>query len=111
MMLLPPPPDKCPVCAHDHEPDWPHNAQSLYYLYRFYGLRGRWPTWADAIAHCDGPMREHWERELRARGAWTEPDDGQPIADPPAESLNQPVGNVHGTGFGPTAEVSTDGPH
>lgn len=50
MMLLPPPPGTCPICAVKHDPTWPHNAQSLYYQYRFYGIRGRWPTWADAAA-------------------------------------------------------------
>jgi len=87
MMLLPPPPGTCPTCAVKHGPTEAHNAQSLYYQYRFYGTHGRWPTWADAIAHCASAAREIWERELRARGAWTEPEDGLPIADPPAESL------------------------
>ena len=91
MLLLPPKPGTCPICATAHEPGMPHNAQSLYYQYRFYGVRGRWPTWADALAHCAPKMREHWERELRARGAWSEPEDGEPIADPPAESLRQGV--------------------
>lgn len=101
MMLLPPSGEKCPICAVAHQPSQPHNAQSLYYQYRFYGVRGRWPTWADASAHCDQETRDLWEEELRSRGAWTEPESGDPIADPPAESINQPVGDISSPGFGP----------
>lgn len=104
MMLLPPSADTCPVCAVQHPPEQPHNAQSLYYQYRFYGLRGRWPTWADAIAHCMPAVRARWEAELRKRNGWTEPADGDPIADPPAESLHQPVGEPSAPGFGPETE-------
>ena len=102
MQLLPPEEGTCPICAVDHEPEQPHNYQSLYYQYRFYGVRGRWPTWADALAHCDDVVREHWERELRSRGAWNEPNDGEPIADPPGESYRQPIGDPSGSGFGPS---------
>jgi hypothetical protein len=101
MMLLPPPPDACPICAVKHDAQQPHNAQSLYYLYRFYGIRGRWPTWADAVAHCDDRTRTLWQDKLQSINAWTEPDDGQPIADPPAESINQPIGDIDARGFGP----------
>lgn len=87
MQLLRPKEGVCPICAADHEPKMPHNQQSLYYQYRFYGIRGRWPTWADAAAHCDEQTRELWECELRAHGAWSEPDDGKPVADPPLESM------------------------
>lgn len=90
MSLLPPAEDGCPICATKHPPEAPHNAQSLYYQYRFYAARGRWPTWADAVAHCKDHVREWWETELREQGAWTEPE-GDPIADPPAESFRQVV--------------------
>lgn len=88
--LLPPSSDGCPICATKHPTEMPHNAQSLYYQYRFYAVRGRWPTWADATAHCANDVREFWERELRTLGHWTEPD-GDPIADPPDESFNHVV--------------------
>lgn len=101
MLLLPPAPGNCPVCAHPHEPGQPHNAQSLYYQYRFYGLRGRWPTWADAVAHVAPGVRMFWEEELQRRGAWTEPADGDPIADPPAESFAQAIGDIGSPTFGP----------
>ena len=104
MLLLPPKPGVCPICAVDHTPDMPHNAQSLYYQYRFYGIRGRWPTWADAVAHCTPKMQADWQRLLEESGHWTEPADGQPIADPPAESLNQPIGDINVGDFGPGGE-------
>lgn len=101
MLLLPPPAGTCPVCAVKHEPQLPHNATSMYYLYRFYGLRGRWPTWADAIAHCDERTQRDWKFVLRDRGLWTEPEGDDPIADPPAESIRQCVGDLASPTFGP----------
>src|SRR4051812_8930831 len=73
--LMPPHKDACQICGHNpaHDPDEPHNAQSLYYQYSFYGEHGRWPTWADAIAHCPEPLKVAWEAELRQRGAWNGP--------------------------------------
>ena len=103
MMLLPPKEGTCPICAVDHEDTAPHNQGSMYYQYRFYGVRGRWPTWSDAIAHCDEQTRMLWEQALRDEGAWSEPEDGEPIADPPRESITQPIGDVKSRGFGPEA--------
>lgn len=108
MMLLPPKRDVCPICAMDHKPTDPHNAQSMYYQYRFYGVRGRWPTWADAIAHCSPEVRDYWKQALREHNAWTEPEDGEPIADPPAESICQPIGDINASGFGPDHETETE---
>jgi hypothetical protein len=73
----------------------------MYYQYRFYGIRGRWPTWADAIAHCTAEMQANWKKLLTEAGRWTEPDDGQPIADPPGESVHQPIGDINSPNFGP----------
>jgi hypothetical protein len=84
--LMPPAPDKCPVCAVKHHAGLPHNPQSLYYQYTFYGATGgkRWPTWADAVAHCAPEMQEAWKRELTnpaSGNRWTEPPEGvAPIA-------------------------------
>lgn len=104
MQLLPPAPDTCPVCATKHTPELPHNQQSIYYQYRFYGVRGRWPTWADACAHCTPTMRDHWKQALGHH--WSEPPAGvEPIADPPAESINQPIGNMNSQNFGPEPEA------
>lgn len=108
MMLLPPADDVCPICATKHEPEFPHNATSLYYQYRFWGLRGRWPTWADAAAHCTDEMREHWKVSLIRLGRnWTEPPEGVvPIADPPGKAAHEPIGDVNEPGFGPKSDPS-----
>lgn len=73
--LMPVPETACQVCGRDpaHSPDQPHDAQSLYYQYAFYGEHGRWPTWKDAVAHCSPETQQAWETELRRRGKWTEP--------------------------------------
>jgi hypothetical protein len=89
-----------------HGAEEPHDAGSLYYQYRFYGLRGRWPTWADAVAHCTAQTQELWRMALSKHAAWTEPpEDVEPIADPVAESINQPVGDIQSHGFGPEGDV------
>lgn len=76
--LLPPASNVCQECAVDHEPGQAHNAQSLYYQMHFRSKHGRWPTWKDAIAHCDPEVRQKWEEELKQRGAWTEPTSTVP---------------------------------
>lgn len=70
--LLPPHPEACQTCGRNpaHEPWEPHDAQSLYYQYKFYLEHKRWPTWRDAVAHCEPAVRAAWEAELRKRGAW-----------------------------------------
>ncbi len=68
MMLLPPKPGVCQICATDHHPDFPHNQQSLYYQYYFYGKHGRWPTWEDAMAHCSDEMKAVWIEESKKHG-------------------------------------------
>lgn len=66
--LLPPAPDVCQCCAVKHDPAQAHNQQSLYYQYWFYGQNGRWPTWADAMAHCSEEIKAKWIEGLRAAG-------------------------------------------
>lgn len=66
-------PKLCPDCGRAHEPSQPHDAQSLHYQYAVYGRTGQWPTWRDAIAHCDDATRAAWEQELRRLGHW--PDE------------------------------------
>ena len=68
LMLVPPAPDVCQECATPHDADLPHNRDSLSYQMRFHALHGRWPTWADALAHCDGAMRADWTAELTKLG-------------------------------------------
>lgn len=79
MQLLPCAKNVCPACAVDHPIDTAHNAESIYYQYLFFGRHGRWPTWADAIAHCDERIREMWRDLLRNKDAWSEPTEGDPI--------------------------------
>ena len=76
---------------------------SMYYNMRFYGLRGRWPSWADACGHCTPEMVEFWKQQLGE--IWTDPPDGADIiADPPEESLHQPIGILNSPDFGPEKE-------
>lgn len=58
----------CPECAVAHEPEMPHNKDSLAYQYNFYDKNGRWPTWEDAMAHCPEEIKEAWRQALRERG-------------------------------------------
>ena len=71
--LLPCSPDKCKQCAVDHPADAPHDKDSMYYQYRFHGEHGRFPTWEDALAHCDDEIKESWEAALRRSGHWQKP--------------------------------------
>ena len=58
----------CPECAVKHDLQQPHNRDSLTYQYKFYDQHGRWPTWADAMAHCPEEVKEYWKDALRERG-------------------------------------------
>jgi hypothetical protein len=68
MWVLPPAPDKCQICATTHEPELPHNAQSIYYQMTFNMAHGRAPTWIDAMEHCTAEMRDYWSAELILMG-------------------------------------------
>ncbi len=68
--LLPPALDACQICATKHDPEQPHNKDSLYYQLSFREDNGRWPTWADTMAHCTEDVREAWKKELIKRGVW-----------------------------------------
>ena len=67
-ILLPPRPGTCPACAVNHDPAAPHDRDSLYYQMRFYQEHGRFPTWGDAMAHCEEYVRDIWRVELARRG-------------------------------------------
>lgn len=105
MMLMPAAPGTCEHCAVAHPPDQPHNKDSLFYQMRFHGEHGRWPVWADAVAHCAEPVRAAWERELRARGHWKDPEPPAPPPSTPVpdDALMQPgtVLNVQDAQGGP----------
>jgi hypothetical protein len=72
--LAPAAPGKCPECATDHLPEMPHNQQSLFWQYRFYGRNGRFPTWLDALEHCSPEMKAVWIAELAKKGIIVEED-------------------------------------
>ena len=59
---------QCPECGRKHEPEWPHNQQSLAYQYHFRAQHNRWPTWLDAMAHCTPDMQTRWKEALREKG-------------------------------------------
>jgi len=58
----------CDQCATAHAPEMPHNQQSLFWNYDFFGKNGRWPKWSDAMAHCTDEMKTLWTKALRDRG-------------------------------------------
>lgn len=68
LRLVPPHPSKCQECAVDHEPDFPHNRDSLYYGMKFKMEHNRDPTWEDALAHCSEEMYQLWYTELATLG-------------------------------------------
>ena len=79
-MLLPARPGTCSECAVDHPVNSPHNRDSLFYQYRFFDLHGRWPTWNDAMAHCDEPMRDYWSVMLIETGVSLDEAGHEPVA-------------------------------
>jgi hypothetical protein len=96
MKLLPVKKGLCRICAADHPATYPHNKDSLYYQMQFKGRFDRWPTWADAVAHCDEKMRETWTVLLKKKGHWNEPPEG---ADPIAQDYQDgllPPGRMDG---------------
>lgn len=66
--LLPAKEGTCSQCAVKHEPEQPHNRDSMFYQYRFYNEFGRWPTWVDAMEHCSFEVKDHWIRSLKELG-------------------------------------------
>ncbi|WP_062117718.1 hypothetical protein [Sphingobium sp. MI1205] len=66
--LLPPGPGRCTECGTVHEPELPHNAQSLYYQAAFHMQHGRTATWLDAMEHCSDAMKALWTEKLEELG-------------------------------------------
>jgi hypothetical protein len=64
LVMLPPAPHLCQICAVDHPEEQPHNAQSFYYQYWFAMNNHRSPTWADAMAHCPEEVKELWLKQF-----------------------------------------------
>lgn len=76
LTILPPGKGLCPECAVKHDPTQPHDAQSLYYCFKFnleksrsctHGA-ARSPTWADAMAHCSEEVKIAWIEQLTKLG-------------------------------------------
>lgn len=68
MMMLPAREGTCAECAIAHDPSAPHNAQSMFYQYKFYNEHGRWPNWKDAMSHCDDQTKQVWTDGLIKAG-------------------------------------------
>ena len=64
----PPKPGACPVCATVHDPAMPHARNSLYYQMHFRQKHGRYPTWKDAMSHCDEQTKRVWTAKLSMQG-------------------------------------------
>jgi hypothetical protein len=62
--LLPPRPGHCVACAVAHVESEPHNWQSLYWQYWWYGKFEKWPTLGDAFAHCSPEVKIRWLGKL-----------------------------------------------
>ncbi len=58
----------CQICSGHHAPNEPHNRDCVYYRYAFFAEHNRWPTWEDALEHCDARTKAKWVPELRRRG-------------------------------------------
>lgn len=81
MTLLPPAPGSCRECAREHEPHLPHDKNSLYYQVKFYEEKGRYPTWADALSHCDEDMKTRWRESMLRTREHTEKVRGEKLPD------------------------------
>ena len=73
-----PGPGSCKLCATVHTPDQPHDRDSLYYQNWFRRRYKRFPTWADAMAHCTDKVKAEYTVKLAERGITIEKggDDG-----------------------------------
>jgi hypothetical protein len=65
-------PGQCAECSTVHVPEQPHNQQSLFYQYAFMEKHGRWPTWTDALAHCQSEIKHQWIKQLAKHGVKVE---------------------------------------
>lgn len=72
------PPGTCPKCAVKHEPELPHNQQSIFWNYWFYEQNGRWPTWKDAMEHCTEEVKARWTQALAENGIILD-QEGKPV--------------------------------
>lgn len=76
--LMPAPPGVCSQCAKDHEPELPHDWQTLHWQYAFYAEYGRWPVIDDAFTHCTSEVHEAWRVLLLDHGVQITPRAEEP---------------------------------
>lgn len=67
ILILPPRPGACRVCAARHAEGRPHELGSLYYQVMFYRRNRRFPTWEDAMRHCSEEVKAAFREELSGR--------------------------------------------
>lgn len=63
-------PGACKQCGTMHDPEEPHDRDSLYYKNKFFKKHKRFPTWNDAMEHCTEPVREAYIKRLEKRGIY-----------------------------------------
>lgn len=74
--LLPPlDPNVCKSCAVEHDPAMPHSADSLHFQYWWYSRYQKWPSWADAMFHCDEEVQRVTREVLERHGIHFELDE------------------------------------
>lgn len=66
--MLPTKKGVCQECAIAHDPKEPHNAQSMFYQFKFYYSKKRWPDWRDAMIHCSDRTKKLWTQQLEQAG-------------------------------------------
>ncbi len=72
--ITPPGGKTCRICATNHDPQDPHDRDSLYYQNWFRKRFKRFPTWNDAMAHCSDMTKVCFTEKLIRRGI--DPEDG-----------------------------------
>lgn len=68
LVMLPPAPHLCQICAVEHLPEEPHNAQSFFYKFWFSSTYKRPVTWADAMLHCPDHIKKQWTENFKKCG-------------------------------------------
>lgn len=71
--ITPPSAKACRICATVHDPQDPHDRDSLYYQNWFRKRFKRFPTWNDAMAHCSEITKACFKAKLIRRGI--DPED------------------------------------
>lgn len=87
MTLLRPAPGLCQECGRAHNPEIPHDKNSLYYATKFKMEHGREPSWDDAVAHCTEDMKKRWSDTMnRVRASTEQLQDKEKQDDPTAHT-------------------------